>query len=115
MVGKHCESGDVVVKDVYLPGDVHAGDLLVVPVTGAYCWSLASNYNWLPRPGIVAVDPSGRAHEIVRRERVTDLLARDPGVDQGSTRDENGKIGPRGTASERTRTGPTHRTGQPVT
>ena len=80
VVGKHCESGDVVVKDVYLPGDVSAGDLLVVPVTGAYCWSLASNYNWLPRPGIVAVEPSGRAHEIVRRESVMDLLARDTGA-----------------------------------
>ncbi|RKQ36672.1 diaminopimelate decarboxylase [Kocuria tytonis] len=80
VVGKHCESGDVVVKDVYLPGDVHAGDLLVVPVTGAYCWSLASNYNWLARPGIVAVAPDGSTREIVRRESVTDLLARDTGI-----------------------------------
>ncbi|MCT2021135.1 diaminopimelate decarboxylase [Kocuria marina] len=80
VVGKHCESGDIVVKDVYLPGDVTAGDLLVVPVTGAYCWSLSSNYNWLPRPGIVAVAPDGATREIVRRESLTDLLARDTGV-----------------------------------
>ena len=77
VVGKHCESGDVVVKDVYLPGDVQRGDLLVVPVTGAYCWSLSSNYNWLPRPGIVAVGEGGTSREIVRRESVADLLARD--------------------------------------
>ena len=80
VVGKHCESGDVVVKDVYLPGDVAAGDLLVVPVTGAYCWALSSNYNWLPRPGIVAVGPDGWSREIVRRESVTDLLVRDTGI-----------------------------------
>ncbi|MDO4918594.1 diaminopimelate decarboxylase [Kocuria sp.] len=80
VVGKHCESGDVVVRDVYLPGDVRAGDLLVVPVTGAYCWSLSSNYNWLPRPGIVALGPDGTPWEIVRRETVQDLLARDTGV-----------------------------------
>ena len=77
VVGKHCESGDVVVKDVYLPGDVQRGDLLVVPVTGAYCWSLSSNYNWLPRPGIVAAGEGGTSREIVRRESVADLLARD--------------------------------------
>ena len=80
VVGKHCESGDVVVKDVYLPGDVAAGDLLVVPVTGAYCWALSSNYNGLPRPGIVSVAPDGATREIVRRETVTDLLGRDTGV-----------------------------------
>ncbi|MBK4119640.1 diaminopimelate decarboxylase [Kocuria rhizophila] len=85
VVGKHCESGDVVVKDVYLPGDVHRGDLLVVPVTGAYCWSLSSNYNWLPRPGIVAVGEDGVPREIVRRESVADLLARDPGAGADTT------------------------------
>ena len=76
VVGKHCESGDIVVKDVYLPGDVQRGDLLVVPVTGAYCWSLASNYNHVPRPPIVAVR-EGRSRVIVRGETVHDLLARD--------------------------------------
>lgn len=51
VVGKHCESGDIVVKDVYLPDDVAAGDLLAIPATGAYCWALSSNYNYLTRPG----------------------------------------------------------------
>ncbi len=55
VVGKHCESGDIVVRDVYLPADVAAGDLLAVPGTGAYCWALSSNYNYLARPGVVAV------------------------------------------------------------
>lgn len=48
VVGKHCESGDIVVRDVYLPADVAAGDLLAVPGTGAYCWALSSNYNYGP-------------------------------------------------------------------
>ncbi|MGO2779239.1 diaminopimelate decarboxylase [Glutamicibacter arilaitensis] len=79
VVGKHCESGDIVVKDVYLPEDVAAGDLLAVPATGAYCWALSSNYNYLTRPAVVAVR-DGQARLIVRRETETDLLARDMGV-----------------------------------
>lgn len=79
VVGKHCESGDIVVRDVYLPNDVAAGDLLAVPGTGAYCWALASNYNYVPRPPVVAVS-NGTARLIVRGETEDDLLARDLGA-----------------------------------
>jgi diaminopimelate decarboxylase len=79
VVGKHCESGDVVVNDEYLPGDVHRGDLLAVAATGAYCWSLASNYNHVGRPPVVAV-ADGTARILVRGESIDDLLARDTGV-----------------------------------
>jgi diaminopimelate decarboxylase len=78
VVGRHCESGDIVVRHCYLPGDLAPGDLLAVAATGAYCWSLASNYNHLPRPGVVAVR-DGSAREIVRRETVEDLLRLDVG------------------------------------
>ena len=70
VVGKHCESGDIVVKDEFLPGDVAPGDLLAVPGTGAYCRCLASNYNHVPRPPVVAVR-DGQARLIVRRETST--------------------------------------------
>ena len=76
VAGKHCESGDIVVYADYLPGDIEPGDLLAVPATGAYCWSLASNYNYLGRPAVVAVQ-NGEARVIVRRETELDLLARD--------------------------------------
>ena len=79
VVGKHCESGDIVVDAEYLPVDIRPGDLLAVPVTGAYCWSLASNYNYVPRPPVVAVK-DGAARVIVRGETEDDLLARDMGV-----------------------------------
>ncbi len=79
VAGKHCESGDIVVHADYLPGDVAPGDLLAVPATGAYCWSLASNYNYLGRPAVVAVK-DGAARVIVRRETEADLLRRDAGV-----------------------------------
>lgn len=79
VVGLHCESGDIVVDAEYLPGDVAPGDLLAVPATGAYCFSLASNYNYTPRPPVVAVR-DGRARLLVRRETVADLLARDLGA-----------------------------------
>ena len=78
VAGKHCESGDIVVRADYLPGDVRPGDLLAVPATGAYCWSLASNYNYLGRPAVVAVR-DGAARAIVRRETEDDLLSRDLG------------------------------------
>ncbi|MDG4805941.1 diaminopimelate decarboxylase [Micromonospora sp. WMMD1120] len=78
VVGKHCESGDIVVKDEFLPGDVQPGDLVAVPGTGAYCRSMASNYNHVPRPPVVAVR-DGRARLIVRRETEEDLLALDVG------------------------------------
>ena len=79
VVGKHCEAGDIVVKDEFLPADVRPGDLLAVPSTGAYCRSMASNYNHALRPPVVAVR-DGVATTIVRRETVDDLLATDLGV-----------------------------------
>ncbi|HKT02158.1 MAG TPA: diaminopimelate decarboxylase [Rugosimonospora sp.] len=78
VVGKHCESGDIVVKDEFLPADTQPGDLLAVPGTGAYCRSMASNYNHVPRPPVVAVR-DGQARLIVRRETEDDLLALDVG------------------------------------
>ncbi|MDK1474815.1 diaminopimelate decarboxylase [Streptomyces sp. 549] len=78
VVGKHCESGDIVVRDAYLPADTAPGDLLAVPATGAYCRSMASNYNHALRPPVVAVS-DGEAREIVRRETEEDLLRLDVG------------------------------------
>ncbi len=78
VVGKHCESGDVVVKDAWLPADVEPGDLLAVAATGAYCRSMASTYNHVPRPPVVAVHEGG-SRVILRRETVDDLLALDLG------------------------------------
>ncbi|UPL18035.1 diaminopimelate decarboxylase [Microbacterium aurugineum] len=80
VVGKHCESGDIVVDHEYLPDDLVPGDLLAVPATGAYCVSLASNYNHVPRPPVVAVR-EGRSTVIVRGETLDDVLARDTGID----------------------------------
>ncbi|MCX8453673.1 diaminopimelate decarboxylase [Paenarthrobacter ureafaciens] len=76
VVGKHCESGDIVVKDAYLPADLATGDLLAVPGTGAYCWVLGSNYNYTPRPPVVAVS-QGKARLILRGETEEDLFQRD--------------------------------------
>ena len=78
VVGKHCESGDIVVHETWLPGDVRAGDLLAVAATGAYGRSMASNYNLLTRPPVVAVS-GGASRVLVRRETVDDLLALDQG------------------------------------
>lgn len=78
VVGKHCEAGDIVVKDEFLPGDVVPGDLVAVPGTGAYCRSMASNYNHALRPPVVAVR-DGVARVVVRRETEDDLLATDMG------------------------------------
>ncbi|MEL7976991.1 diaminopimelate decarboxylase [Isoptericola sp. F-RaC21] len=78
VVGKHCESGDIVVHETWLPGDVRAGDLLAVAATGAYGRSMASNYNLLTRPPVVAV-ADGASRVLVRRETVDDLLALDQG------------------------------------
>jgi diaminopimelate decarboxylase len=78
VVGKHCESGDVIVKDEFLPADVRPGDLLAVPGTGAYCRSMASNYNHVPRPPVVAV-ANRAARVVVRRETEDDLLSLDVG------------------------------------
>jgi diaminopimelate decarboxylase len=79
IAGKHCESGDIVVDADYLPGDVAPGDLVAIPATGAYCWALSSNYNYLGRPPVVAVR-DGEARVIVRGETEDDLLARDAGI-----------------------------------
>ena len=79
VVGKHCESGDIVVDHEYLPADIAPGDLLAVPATGAYCASLSSNYNHVPRPPVVAVS-GGHSRVIVRGETIDDLLARDAGI-----------------------------------
>ncbi|GAB2801188.1 diaminopimelate decarboxylase [Streptomyces daliensis] len=78
VVGKHCESGDIVVRDAFLPADLAPGDLLAVPATGAYCRSMASNYNHALRPPVVAVR-DGEARVIVRRETEEDLLRLDVG------------------------------------
>ncbi|MEV8284930.1 diaminopimelate decarboxylase [Streptomyces niveus] len=78
VVGKHCESGDIVVRDAFLPADLAPGDLIAVPATGAYCRSMASNYNHALRPPVVAVKDGG-ARVIVRRETEEDLLRLDVG------------------------------------
>jgi diaminopimelate decarboxylase len=78
LVGKHCEAGDILVKDEFLPGDVTPGDLVAVPGTGAYCRSMASNYNHAMRPPVVAVR-DGESRVVVRRETLDDLLATDLG------------------------------------
>ena len=85
VVGMHCESGDVVVDHEFLPGDVTPGDLLAVASTGAYSAAMASNYNHVPRPAVVAVR-DGRARVILRGETIDDLLARDAGL--GATEGE---------------------------
>ena len=93
VVGHHCESGDIVVDAEYLPGDVTPGDLLAVPATGAYCFSLASNYNYTPRPPVVAVR-DGQARVIVRGETVDDLLSRDVGVAASPSSSSRGSAAP---------------------
>lgn len=74
VVGKHCESGDIVIKNTWMPADVGPGDLLAVAATGAYCYSMSSRYNLLTRPAVVAVK-DGRARLILRRETIEDLLS----------------------------------------
>ncbi|OBG58095.1 MULTISPECIES: diaminopimelate decarboxylase [unclassified Mycobacterium] len=74
IVGKHCESGDIVVRDAWVPDDLQPGDLLGIAATGAYCYSLSSRYNMICRPAVVAVR-AGRSRLILRRETVDDLLS----------------------------------------
>jgi diaminopimelate decarboxylase len=76
LVGKHCETGDIIIRDIQLPSDVVPGDFIATPATGAYGRSMASNYNHVPRPPVVAVI-DGKARVIVRRETEADLLALD--------------------------------------
>jgi diaminopimelate decarboxylase len=74
VVGKHCESGDIVVRDAWISDDIEPGDLLGVAATGAYCYSMSSRYNLIGRPAVVAVR-NGQARLILRRESVDDLLS----------------------------------------
>ena len=76
LVGKHCETGDIVINSINLPSDIAPGDLIAVPATGAYGRSMASNYNHVPRPGVISV-VDGTARTIVRSETEADLLALD--------------------------------------
>ena len=76
LVGKHCESGDIIIREIDLPSDIGPGDLIAIPTTGAYGRSMASNYNHMPRPAVVAVK-DGTARVILRRETQEDLLSLD--------------------------------------
>jgi len=76
VVGKHCESGDVILREARLPADTAVGDVLFTPVTGAYGQSMGSNYNRITRPGVVFVS-GGRSRVVVRRETYDDLLLTD--------------------------------------
>ena len=78
VVGKHCESGDIVVKDEFVAGDIAPGDMLAVPGTGAYCRSMASQYNHVPRPPVVSVR-DGVSRVLLRRETEEDILSLDIG------------------------------------
>src|SRR3984957_1979016 len=79
VVGRHCESGDIVVRHAYLPADLAPGDLLAVAATRAYCRSLASNYNYAPRPAVGVVGDGADPAVILRRETMDDLLRLDVG------------------------------------
>jgi diaminopimelate decarboxylase len=81
VVGKHCESGDIVIRDAQLSADIAPGDLLAVAATGAYCRSMASNYNHVVRPAVVAVC-NGKSEIVLRRETIADVLALDPGANK---------------------------------
>jgi diaminopimelate decarboxylase len=78
LVGKHCESGDILIFDGYFPADLEVGDLIATPVTGAYGHSMASNYNKVPRPAVVFVS-EGTSRLVVRRETYEDLVRFDVG------------------------------------
>ncbi len=78
VAGRHCEAGDVLAAGVHLPGDVRPGDLLAVPVAGAYQLSMASGYNMVGRPPLIAVD-AGAARLLIRRETLDDFRSRDVG------------------------------------
>ena len=76
LVGKHCESGDFLIREAWVPEDTRVGDVIATPVTGAYGYAMASNYNKLPRPAVVFV-ADGRVRTVVRRETYEDLLRLD--------------------------------------
>ncbi|MFD6274060.1 diaminopimelate decarboxylase [Streptomyces sp. NPDC060209] len=79
VVGRHCEAGDVLAADAAMPGDIHPGDLVAIPVAGAYHLSMASSYNAVGRPPVVAVH-EGRARLLIRRESLADINGRDVGL-----------------------------------
>jgi diaminopimelate decarboxylase len=76
VVGKHCESGDLVVPEAFVPEDIGVGDIVATPVTGAYGYAMASNYNKVPRPAVVFV-ADGRARVVIRRETLEDMTRLD--------------------------------------
>jgi diaminopimelate decarboxylase len=76
IVGKHCETGDILIREIELESDIVPGDLLATPATGAYGRSMATNYNHVPRPPVIAVK-DGKARVILRRETEADLLGLD--------------------------------------
>jgi len=82
IVGKHCETGDVLIAEAFVPEDLAVGDILATPVTGAYGHSMASNYNKVLRPPVVFVR-DGLPREVVRREVLDDLLTNDVGLGAG--------------------------------
>ncbi|MBD0695994.1 diaminopimelate decarboxylase [Streptomyces sp. CBMA123] len=94
LVGKHCESGDVIIDDAALPEDLRVGDLLATPVTGAYGYAMASNYNKLPRPAVVFVR-DGRARLVVRRETEYDLLRLDVAAEEAEPAPRGEPVAPR--------------------
>jgi diaminopimelate decarboxylase len=79
IVGKHCESGDIIVRDCYLPEDLVPGDLIAVAATGAYNRSLSSQYNLVTRPGVISVN-NNRITELLRKETYEDVFITDPGL-----------------------------------
>jgi len=85
VVGKHCESGDIVVRHDYLPSDISVNDVLAVAATGAYCYSLSSNYNFVTKPAMVAVK-NGQAQLLIRGETEEDILSRDAGYNRNETK-----------------------------
>jgi diaminopimelate decarboxylase len=80
VAGKHCESGDILIQDVHVPRDLVPGELICLPATGGYTYSMASNYNRVPRPAVVMVE-NGAATIIVERETNEDLLRLDRRLD----------------------------------
>ena len=78
VVGKHCEGGDILIRDVFLPRDIRPGDLIAVPGSGAYCRSMANNYNQVPKPPLLAVS-QGETRTLLRRETLEDLMRLDVG------------------------------------
>ena len=79
LVGKHCETGDVLIEETYVPEDIAVGDIVAMPVTGAYGFSLSSNYNKVTRPAVLFLQKGGN-RTVVKRESYEDLLKNDMGI-----------------------------------